>query len=133
MDVVDRRVRVRVRAEQEPTEQLRARTCTRAGVGVRVRGDGDQGRAPADVLAHRFVESGVLDHRAEPVLHLARQAQEAGEVSLLGESDHHPGSLADKGGQRRCSTAGAEPGSGRPADSVMNHTATPPTTAAAIR
>ncbi|GAA4013560.1 hypothetical protein GCM10022384_67360 [Streptomyces marokkonensis] len=30
------------------------------------------------------------------------------------------------------STDGADPGSGRPADSDMNHTATPPTTAAAI-
>lgn len=30
------------------------------------------------------------------------------------------------------STDGAEPGSGLPADSVMNHTAAPPTTAAAI-
>ncbi len=33
---------------------------------------------------------------------------------------------------RGLSTAGAEPGSGRPADSDMNHTATPPITAAAI-
>ncbi len=39
---------------------------------------------------------------------------------------HHPY------GAYRLSTAGAEPGSGRPADSDIRHTANPPTTAAAI-
>ncbi len=38
----------------------------------------------------------------------------------------------DPCGAYRRSTAGAEPGSGRPADSDMRHTAKPPITAAAI-
>ncbi|CAL9538380.1 hypothetical protein SUDANB6_04205 [Streptomyces sp. enrichment culture] len=41
-------------------------------------------------------------------------------------------SASPSAGRAQRSTAGAEPGSGRPADSDMNHTATPPTTAAAI-
>ncbi len=40
--------------------------------------------------------------------------------------------LTRPGRRPRRYSEGPEPGSGRPADSVMNHTATPPTTAAAI-
>lgn len=44
-----------------------------------------------------------------------------------------PGLARRVRGQRSAgSTEGAEPGSGRPADSAMNHTAAPPITAAAI-
>ncbi|WP_237546725.1 hypothetical protein [Streptomyces sp. SID161] len=41
------------------------------------------------------METGIPDHRAEPLLDLGRQVEKAREILLLGESDDHLSSLAD--------------------------------------
>ncbi|GGR03349.1 hypothetical protein GCM10010280_59200 [Streptomyces pilosus] len=79
MDVIHRGLRT----EEQAAEEIRSR-------------NGDERRGPANVLIDGAMETGILDHRAEPVLDLRCQAEESWEILLSRESDDHPSSLTDE-------------------------------------
>ena len=66
----------------------------------------DESGPPADVLRDRRQECRLTDHRAEPVLDLSREPDEAGSVLLPCESDYHRNSLTQDRDARHGDTWG---------------------------
>lgn len=84
--------------DDEPVDLVDRGLATKqqATEDIRSRGDSDERRGPANVLVHGAMETGTLNHWAEPVLDLGCQANNTREVLLSRESDDHPRSLADE-------------------------------------